>query len=379
MSRIRDIRLIPLRYEIPAGKAYGMARSLSTARQATVVEVLTEDGVTGIGEAWGPPRAVAGTLDVVKPFYLGRSIHAHEHALSEIWGRLYHFGVQGHMTALISGINIALHDARGRTLGVPVADLLGGRGRDTVPAYASDGYFTNDPDLQLDRQVERFEGQGFPGCKFKIGINPRSDELRTRLVRDLLGPDALLMVDVNGNYTVDLALESMRRTLDIGIHFYEEPLPPQDFEGYRRLSERALVPVAAGEALYTVFDFARLMKDRAIDLVQPDLTLVGGLDEARKIWTLCQVHNIRYSPHVWGSAVGLAAAVHFMAALPAYPHTDHEPYPRMLEYDVSDNPLRTELLTRPLEPVQGAIAVPDGPGLGVELDPDAVARYRIDR
>ena len=379
MTRIRDIRLIPLRYEMPEAKAYGMSRNVNAIRQANIVEVETDDGVTGIGEAWGPGRAVAANLEVVKPFYLQRTIHQHEHALSEIWGRLYHLGIQGHMTALISGINTALYDVRGRTLGVSVADLLGGRGRHTVPAYASDGYITKDPELQLDRQVARFAGQGFPGCKFKVGLSPRSDEKRAGLVRDLLGPDALLMVDVNGNYTLDLTLESMRRTLDIGIHFYEEPLPPQDFEGYRRLSERALVPVAAGEALYTVFDFARLMKDRGVDLVQPDITLVGGLDEARKIWTLCQIHNIRYSPHVWGSAVGLAAALHFMASLPAYPHTDHEPYPRMIEYDVSDNPLRDELLTQPLRPVQGEIAVPEGPGLGIEVDPEAVGRYRIDR
>ena len=378
MARIRDIRLIPLRYAMPAARAYGMARGLTAVRQASIVEVESEDGVTGIGEAWGPPHAVAAYLEVIRPFYLGRTLYQREHVASEVWGRLYHQGLQNGMTAAISGINTAIHDAIGKTLGVSVTDLLGGRGRETIPCYASDGYLTGDPEMQLDRQVERFRGHGYPGCKFKIGISPRSDAERCALVRDLLGPDALLMVDINGNYTVDLALESMRRTLEIGIHFYEEPLPPQDVEGYRRLSERAPVPVAAGEALYTVFDFARLMKDRAVDLVQPDITLVGGLDEARKIWTLCQVHNVRYSPHVWGTGVGLAAALHFMAALPAWPHTDHEPYPRMLEYDVSDNPLRDDLLLQPLVPVRGEIRVPDGPGLGIELDPEAVERHRIE-
>ena len=378
MARIRDIRLIPLRYEMDPSRAYGMARGLSAARAATLVEVLTEDGVSGIGEAWGPPGTVRAYFEVIRPFWLGRTLYEREHVVGELSGRLYHFGVQNGMTAALSGINTAIYDALGKTLGVTVADLLGGRARATIPCYASDGYITRDPELQLDRQVARFADRGFPGCKFKIGLGPASDLVRAALVRDLLGPDPLLMVDVNGNYTVDLTLESMRRTRDVGIHFYEEPLPPQDFEGYRRLSERALLPVAAGEALYTVFDFARLMKDRAIDLVQPDITLVGGLDEAKKIWTLCQVHNVRYSPHVWGSAVGLAAAVHFMAALPAWPHTDHEPYPRMLEYDVSDNPLRDDLLLEPLQPVRGEIRVPDGPGLGIELDPDALGRYRIE-
>lgn len=378
MTRIRDIRLIPLRYEMAPVKAYGMARGLNAVRQATIVEVLSEDGVTGIGEAWGPPKAVAAYLEVIRPFWLGRSLFEREHVVAELWGRLYHFGLQNEMTATLSGINTAIYDALGKALGLSVADLLGGFARATIPCYASDGYFTDDPQLQLDRQVERFAGQGYSGCKFKIGTGPKRDFERCALVRDLLGADALLMVDVNGNYTVDLALESMRRTMEIGIHFYEEPLPPQDVEGYRRLAQRAPVPVAAGEALYTVFDFARLMKDRAVDLVQPDITLVGGLDEARKIWTLCQIHNIRYSPHVWGSAVGLAAALHFMAALPNWPHTEHEPHPRLLEYDVSDNPLRDDLLVQPLVPVGGSITVPEGPGLGIELDPETVERYRIE-
>lgn len=377
MARIRDIRLIPLRYDMPRIKAYGMARGVIASRQASLVEVVTEDGVVGLGEAWGPAGAIAGYLEVIRPLFLGRTVFEREHVVSDILGRLYHLGVQNTLVTCLSGINIAIYDAMGKTLGLPVADLLGGRAREQIPCYASDGYITDDPHNQLEHQLARFAGQGFPGCKFKIGLGPASDEARCRLVREALGPDALLMVDVNGNYTVDLALESMRRIQPFDIHFYEEPLPPQDFDGYRRLSERASMPVAAGEALYTVFDFARLMKERAVDLVQPDLTLVGGFDEARKIATLCQIHNVRYSPHVWGGAIGLAAAVHFMAALIDYPHTDHVPYPRLLEYDVGDNPLRDDLLAEPLTPVDGAIPVPAGPGLGVELNPETVARYRL--
>jgi D-galactarolactone cycloisomerase len=376
MARIRDIRLISLRYEMPKIEAYGMARGLHHVRQSTIVEVVTEDGVVGLGEAWGPPRALAGYLEAIRDFYRGRTLFEREHVFLEVVGRLYHLGIQNEMVACMSGINVAIYDALGKTLGVSVADLLGGRIRDEIPAYASDGYFTNHPDNQLERQIEIFAGGGFPGCKFKIGKNPKSDVERCRIVRDALGPETLLMVDVNGNYTVDLALESMRRTAEFDIHFYEEPLPPHDFAGYRRLSERSLVPVATGEALYTVFDFARLLKKRAVDVVQPDLTLVGGFDEALKIRALCQVHNVRYSPHVWGSAVGLAAALHFMAAYPDFPHTDNVPYPRLLEYDVSMNPLRDDLLTLPIRPKAGLIRVPEGPGLGIELDPETVGRYR---
>ena len=225
--------------------------------------------------------------------------------------------------------------------------------------------------------MERIADKGFPGAKFKIGISPKSDEERVALARRILGEDMLLLVDVNGNYTLDQTLESMRRTAPYGVHYYEEPLPPQDLEGYKAMALRAPLPVAAGEALYTVFDFERLISARAVDVVQPDLTLCGGLDEARAIAVLCRLHNVGLSPHVWGSPVGLAAALHFMAALPDYPHTDHLPYPRMVEYDVGENPLRDHLLAHPLRPVAGHIHVPDGPGLGIELDPDAVQRFRV--
>jgi D-galactarolactone cycloisomerase len=375
---IRDIRLIPLRFELKGDQPYGMARALAPARQATIVEVLTEDGVVGLGEAWGAAATVQAALEGIKGFYLGRTLWQREHVVGEILGRLYHLGIQNPMMAAISGIDLAIHDALGRTLGVPVADLLGGRVREAIPCYASDGYLSRDPANQLEHQLARFADQGFPGCKIKIGLHPRSDAERCHIVREILGEEPLLLLDVNGNYTVDLTLESMRRTERFDVHFYEEPLPPQDFEGYKHLARRAPVAVATGEALYTVFDFARLLQDRAADLVQPDLTLVGGFGEARKIATLCQIHNVRYSPHVWGGAVGLAAAVHLLAALPDWPHTDHVPYPRLLEYDVGENPLRDELLTEPLRPKDGMIPVPAGPGLGIELDPDAVARHRLD-
>jgi D-galactarolactone cycloisomerase len=378
MARIRDIRLIPLAYRMPEVKAYGMARRLVSSRGTTLVEVETEDGVVGIGEAWGPAKAAAGYLEVIREEFVGFELYDHAHVWSRITSGMYHLGLQNQMTALASGINIAIYDAIGRIHGLPVCKLLGGKGRDRIPAYASGGYLTHDPGNQLAAQLERVADKGFPGAKLKIGIGPRSDEERVKLARDILGEDCLLLVDVNGNYTVDLTLESMRRTAPYGIHYYEEPLPPADVEGYKVLAQRAPLAVAAGEALYTIFDFDRLIGARAVDVVQPDLTLCGGLDEAGAIAVLCRLHNVGLSPHVWGGPVGLAAALHFMAALPDYPHTDHLPYPRLVEYDVGENLLRDHLLAQPLRPVNGQIAVPDGPGLGIELDPDAVKRYRLE-
>ncbi len=378
MTRIRDIRLIPLVFAMAETKAYGMARGKLARRESGLIEVETEDGVVGIGETWGHAKATAGYLDLIKEAFIGRTLFERELVWSDIISRRYHLGLQNQMTACYSGINIACYDALGKTLGVSVADLLGGRGKTSISAYASDGYITDDPDNQLPTQLEQVAEAGFAAAKIKIGMSPTSDEARCALARELLGDDMLILVDANGNYSVDLALESMARIAGQGIHFYEEPLPPQDVNGYRQLGLRATIPVAAGEALYTVHDFARLMTPRAVDIVQPDLTLCGGFDQAKGIATLCQIHNLRYSPHCWGSAVGLAAAVHFLAALPDYPHSDHLPYPRLLEYDVGANPLRDDLLVEPLMAVNGEVAVPDGPGLGIDLNPDMVQRYRLD-
>jgi len=378
MARIRDIRLIPLAWRMPEVRAYGMARALTAERGSSLLEVETDDGVVGIGEAWGPAQATAGYLELIKGAYIGRELYDRELIWSDIICRRYHLGLQNQLTACVSGINIAIYDAIGKTLGLPVCKLLGGLGRDRIPVYASDGYITGDPENQLEAQLERIADKAFPAAKFKIGINPKSDEERVRLARRILGEDMLLLVDVNGNYTVDLALDSMRRIAPYDIHFYEEPLPPQDFRGYEILCARAPIPVATGEALYTVWDFERLIAARAVHVAQPDLTLCGGLDQAKGIALLCQLHNVRFSPHVWGSAVGLAAAVHFVAALPDYPHTDHVPAPCLIEYDVGENPLRDELLTKPLRPVNGRLVVPEAPGLGIELDPDAIKRYRVE-
>ena len=217
----------------------------------------------------------------------------------------------------------------------------------------------------------------YAGAKIKIGRGVRNDVERVRQARQALGPDKLLMVDINGAYTADVALECARAIEPFGIHWIEEPLPPGDLLGYAELRARSPIPLAAGEAHHTVRDFRALIDGRCVDIVQPSIPTVGGLTEARRIATLAHARNLRVAPHVWGGAVGLATACHFIAALPATPHTDHPPYPLMLEYDMSDNALRTQLLKAPLKLEAGHVLLPDGPGLGIELDADAVQRYRV--
>ena len=373
-ARIARIRLHPLLHRMPDSQAYGMARGLTAARGATLVEVETDAGVTGWGEAWGPPEFPAAYLGMVEARWLGARLTDHAALFHRVIAQNYHFGVQNGLMALLSGLDIAIHDALGKELGLPVHAPLGGRAREEVQFYASGGYFTADPARGLEAQLPRFAG--FAACKIKIGRGPADDAARVRLVREAHGPAMRVFVDANGNYALDQVLASMRAMEPLGVGWFEEPLAPAEEEGYRLLHARATIPVATGEALYTAFAFDRLLAPRAMDVAQPDLALVGGLSQGRLISQLCTLRHARLSPHVWGSGLGLAAAVHLVAAHPAYPATTNEADPPWVEYDVADNPLRDEILVAPLRPVRGVIRVPDAPGLGVEPERAALARFR---
>ncbi|MFO1162464.1 MAG: mandelate racemase/muconate lactonizing enzyme family protein [Reyranellaceae bacterium] len=377
MPLIRRLSFIGLDYAFAPEKAYGMSRGGGHRRQGGLVEVETDTGVRGIGEAFGNPLVSREYFRMVEPMFTGQSVFDFDHVEARVRNAMYHLGVGNQLTACLAAINVALFDAIARGFGVRVCDLIGGCGTTRIPAYASTGFFSGDPDRQLEHMLAEAAGHPYAGAKIKIGRGIKSDVARVKLARETLGPDKLLMVDINGAYTADVALECARAIEPYGIHWIEEPLPPGDLRGYAELRQRSPIPLAAGEAHHTVRDFRALIDGRCVDIVQPSIPGTGGLTEARRIATLAHAQNLRVAPHAWGGAVGLATACHFIAALPATPHTDHPPHPLMLEYDMSDNELRTRLLATPLRLEAGHVLLPDGPGLGVDLDPDAVERYRV--
>lgn len=377
MTKITAVRSTGLEYRIANGRAYGNARGLTPIRIATVVEVEAADGVIGLGEAWGPPTVVKAYVDLLRPHFEGREIFDFNQIRHTLYAKLYHSGIQNPMTSAMSAINVALYDIHAKLLGVPLCKLLGGKRLDRVPAYASTGYYSNDDTYGIAQQLEIGKAHRYPGTKIKIGASVKSDVERVKLAREMIGPDRLLMVDANGNLTVDQTLESMRAIAPFDVHWYEEPLPPHDFTGYTELTARAPMRVATGEALYTVHDFKRLTDGRCAHVLQPDITLCGGLDETLAIAGMAYMENVHMEPHVWGGAVGLATAVHFLAASPASPHTENLPHPAMLEYDRGENPLRDDLLKEPIAETDGWLTVPDKPGLGIELDPAVMKRFAV--
>jgi D-galactarolactone cycloisomerase len=377
MATIRRLSFIGLEYAFAPEKAYGMSRGGGSRRQGGLVEVETDAGVRGIGEAFGNPLVTREYFRMVEPFFAGKSVFDFEHIEARIRNSMYHLGVGNQLTSCLAGINVALLDAIARGFGVRVCDLIGGCRTTRIPAYASTGFFSDDPERQLSHMLAEAAGHPYAGAKIKIGRGLKSDLERVRQAREALGPDKLLMVDINGAYTPDTALECARIIQPFDIHWIEEPLPPGDLRGYAELRARSPIPIAAGEAHHTIRDFRALIDGRCIDIVQPSIPGVGGLTEARRIATLTLAANLRLAPHAWGGAVGLATTCHFIAAQPASPHVDHPPHPQMLEYDMSDNALRTQLLKTPLKLENGHVLLPEGPGLGIELDPATVERYRV--
>jgi D-galactarolactone cycloisomerase len=375
--QIEGMEFIPLSAALPDGRAYGMSKALATARQSTLVRLRLADGTEGVGEAWGLPGANLAYLPLLRGYLEGSHVLDVEHAFSRILARHYHFGMQGPLIACISGIDMAAKDAAGKALGIPVHRLIGGKRADRVHVYGSGGYLTERSEADFEPQIAAMIEAGHRSVKIKIGVAPKSDEERVRTARKLLGEEIELLVDINTNYTLDVARESIARIAPYGIGWVEEPLSPQDFTGYELLQRWSPVPIATGEALYTAYDFRRLAERRATDVLQPDLSLCGGFWQGRAIAAMTSLDHLRLSPHVWGTGIGLAAAVHYVAALPVYPNADNVPKPPLVEYDMGQNPLREELIRNPLRAEDGVIRVPDAPGLGIEIDWDAIERYAI--
>ena len=379
---ITEIDAVPLSHSLESGRAFGGSRGMTDTRSTTLVRLETADGTVGWGEAFAAPRAVAALIeDVFADEIRGSSPIAAESLADRVYtGDIggYHAAREALAQSALSGVEVAMWDLRGKAVGKPIHELLGGRRVESVVPYASTMYITEwgqDP----AEPMREAAAEGFTAAKIKIGRGREDDRERVETAREILGEDAHLMVDYNGNYTPRQAIASIRDLEPYDLTWVEEPVPPEDFSGYREVGERVDAPLAAGEAHYGRFEFARLLREGLVDVIQPNLGRCGGFAEARFVAKLATTANAIVRPHVWNSAVGTAAALQFAASVSTYPHAEGAvPDPVLFEYDRSENPLRDDLLETPLDPTGGTLAVPQSPGLGVEVDEAAVERYRLE-
>jgi D-galactarolactone cycloisomerase len=284
---------------------------------------------------------------------------------------------KGVVIEALSGIDIALWDIKGKHFGVPASQLLGGSLRDMVPAYATGLYRrkSGNPIEYLAEEAAGYVAEGFKAVKLKVGFGIEEDVRVTRAVRQAVGPEVMLMVDANHAYDAVAAIRLGRMIEGYDIRWFEEPVPPEDLAGHLAVKAALSIPLAGGECEYTRFGFRDLLAARALDIIQPDTCAAGGLSECKKIADMAVAFGTRYNPHVWGTGIALAASLQLLAVLPAHTPSSLAPAEPMLEFDRTEHPIRQGVLTAPIEHDRGIVRIPQGPGLGIEVDRDALVRF----
>jgi D-galactarolactone cycloisomerase len=338
----------------------------------TLVAVFTDEGITGWGSAFTTDELVQAALHLLEPLYLGENPQEPERVSEKLHANTFWMGRGGTVTHTISGIDIALWDILGKTTGQPVGRLLGGCYRNRVLPYAS--VLMREP-RALAEHLLAIREKGFRA--FKIGWGPfgrqsnAMDEQIVRAAREAVGPESLLMVDAGASnafwpQTFKWAVRTARMLADFDVFWFEEPLLPDHLSEYVLLRQTSPVPIAGGEVLTRRQSFVPWLQGRALDIVQPDVTKVGGISEERRIAWMAEENGVRFIPHGWNTALGLAADLHLASASR---NTD------IVEY-LTGSPFIDELVERKWElDDNGMLAVPKGPGLGISLNLDVVEKH----
>ena len=353
---------------------------LYKTRGSCIVEIEADDGTVGWGECYGPSAVAKAYIETqFAPRILGRDVFDVEVIWEDLYNRIKDYGGKGMASAALSGIDIALWDLMGKACGKPIHKLIGGAFRSEVTCYATGLYFI-DMDRLIEEAVEEAQGyvaEGFTAVKMKIGLgDPKLDIRRVAAVREAVGADVRLMVDANHCMTVPQAIRIGRELEKLDIDWFEEPISPEDIDGYVEVTRALDMAVAGGENEMTRWGFRDLVVRKAMDIVQPDVCAAGGISECRKIATLASAHGVECVPHAWGSVIGVAATLHFLAALPDQPPS-FRPVPPMFEFEQCENPFRDQLAKTPIVQKRGKIQIPAGAGLGIDIDRNVLDRYRV--
>lgn len=347
---------------------------------ALVVEIRTDTGLIGWGDCYGPAAVNRSIIDsVFKAALIGRDPFDVEVLWEELYNKIKDYGLSGFSISSISGIDIALWDIIGKAVNQPIHKLIGGAFRTQLQAYATGLYFKDMNRLNEEAVVEAkgYVTQGFKAIKMKIGLGSITKDIdRVAAVRDAIGPDVQLMVDANHCFNVPQAIAIGRELQKLDIFWFEEPISPEDLDGYVEVTAKLDMAIAGGENEFTKFGFRRILERRAMDIVQPDVCAAGGITECKKIAALAQASSIQCVPHAWGTAIGLSATMHYLASLPFTPPC-LVPVPPMLEYEQTFNPFRDELSSADLTHKGGFVTVPNGPGLGIEINREVLERYKV--
>jgi D-galactarolactone cycloisomerase len=386
VTRIESVAAHYLRAELAA--PFGWSVYTTPIRQALLIEVRTDDGLVGWGESGSGTLSRAGAVfveDVLAPLAVGEDPFDLDRIGQKVATTLDRAGWTGDFGVQAwSGLEVAIWDIMGKAVGRPVSQLLGGRVRERIMAYATGLYYVPtaaDPSAARQHEARGYVAAGYRAMKMKVGgLTPEADLREVAGIRAAIGPDVLLMADANGAYDSRTAMQVGAGLERHGVAWFEEPVQRGDLDGYQEVRRALSVPITGGEHLGGLDAFREYVSRRVVDILQPDVANCGGLSGSRRIAALAQAFHIRVFPHVWGTPVAVAAGLHFAATLPSTPPTmtptslAQEP---LFEFDSTPHPIRDALMTDALHPHDGWLAIPSGPGLGVEVDPAVLRHFAV--
>jgi len=370
--RIRDVEAVNLRFAYPAGAEFQFASGTCNARVTSLIRIHTDTGAVGLGSVYSHPDLVRLIVEgQLRELLIGEDPLDVERLWARCYGITRWYGRKGAAMSALGGIDMALWDLRGKAAGLPLYRLLGGAPRASVPVYASALLWKPDTAL-LGEEARRHAARGFRAMKMRLGRNYAYDSAALRVVREAIGPERRLMIEGNARYPLEQALRLVPEFRAAGIFWLEEPFLPENPDGFRRLRAQLAggIPLAAGENEFGLQGFSELMDgEPVVDIVQPDACRCGGVTESMRVAERAGRQGLRVAPHTWSDAVALVANMHVVAA--------SQPHAITVEMDQTGNPFIEQLLKENLRLVDGELALPQGPGLSIELDEAVVERYTM--
>ena len=385
--KITNVEAYWLRCPIPKEKQHFSDYGLLTNFDMTLVVVTTDTGLQGFGEAKAAVGSSGSCASIVscienelKPQLIGKDARN----ISRIWEHIYNgtrdhyslsrgrkfpiLGRRGLTISAMSGIDTALWDIKGKALGVPVVELLGGSCRDKMPAYASGGWAKADT---IGEQLLGYTSKGFSGVKMRVGIMDQTvaeSIKRVKAAREALPDHIKLMTDAHGTFSVPEAKQFTKGVEDCNLYWFEEPISPDNKIGTAEVRANTFIPIAAGESEYTAFDVRDLIAERALDVLQPDCAIIGGITEAMRVSQLAHTYQLELAPHCWGSAFSFMAGLSVAFASPSS---------NVIEFSLGGNPMMYDLVEENITvDKEGMLVAPEKPGLGLTPNWDFVKDFK---
>ena len=387
--KIESIKSYVLQYDLE--EELGYSQQYYKKRSAHLVCVKTDKGIEGWGECFGPGNiALANKFiieNVISPMIVGENPLRKEYIWNKIYNLLRDHGQKGMPIQALSGIDIALWDIFGKISKLPLYELIGGMVNKKIPVYGY-GMMLQNKDINSLKnhfrdEAKKIEDMNFLATKMKIGLGPEKDLELVRSVREALGDSFKLMVDANHAYNTPDALKVGKGLEELDIYWFEEPVAPEDLQGYKELKSKLNVNIAGGEAEFTRWGWNNLIRNNCIDIAQPEVCALGGISEYLKVLSLAHTNFIPVINHVWGSAISVAVNLHLLTAMPDMPGGLY-PSKSMLEFDTTHNSFLTEIskenfsIINQVKANNGYVSVPEGYGIGLTPNIDVIEKYKVD-